>query len=397
MMDMASVQKHRGNWVAVWVDRRNHRHRKVRRTKKEALDYAVEQEALERDGIDTKASERTLGEFALDWIEIKIRLSKEGKLRKPRIGTLQGYRQQIRDYICHPKIGLGSVRLRDLTPPCIKAWRGDLVDRYLRRDENDPRRPRRAENGTLSTRSINAVVTLLSGILKDAIEDGYLASNPGQIRKLTEPSREIGFLGAKEISRFLHAAWDFDVSPWPTKAFATMVHLAVLCGLRRSELLALRWRHVDLEKQILSVLEGYGVHGFAPTKTVKSRRVIGFGGNMADLLRRHRARTQELDPNGLLFDAGGAKPIGKPYDPSNFSKRVSSLLRQEGFPANTTLHSLRHSYATVLLEQGADLFKVSTRLGHTTTQTTTGIYAHALPDSLQVEADLMENAVFGNQ
>lgn len=391
---MASVQKHRGNWVAVWVDRRNHRHRKVCRTKKEALSYALDQEARERDGIDTKASERTLGEFAHNWIKTKIRLSEEGKLRKPRIGTLQGYQQQIRDYICHPKIGLGSVRLRDLNPPCIKAWRGDLVDRYLRRDESDPKRSRRGDKGTLSTRSINAAVTLLAGILKDAVEDGYLASNPGQIRKLTEPNREIGFLGAREISRFLDASWQFDVSPWPTKAFATMVHLAVLCGLRRSELLALRWRHVDLEKRILSVEEGYGVHGFAPTKTAKSRRVIGFGENMAELLRRHRVRTRELDPNGLFFDAGGSEPMGRPYDPSNFSKRVSSLLRQEGFPPNTTLHSLRHSFATVLLEQGADLFKVSARLGHTTTQTTTGIYAHALPDSLQVEAEMMENAVF---
>ncbi|MEE8530661.1 MAG: site-specific integrase [Hyphomicrobium sp.] len=164
------------------------------------------------------------------------------------------------------------------------------------------------------------------------------------------------------------------------------VMLALTTGLRRGEVLALRWADIDLDSAGLAVNQSLeqtrGGLRFKAPKTSKSRRAVALPALAVEILREHRiAQTKERLALGSAYEDNGlvcARQDGSPWPPDTFSTAFASLIRRSNIP-HLRFHDLRHTHATQLLRQGVHPKIVSERLGHSTIAITLDTYSHVLP------------------
>jgi Phage integrase family len=178
-------------------------------------------------------------------------------------------------------------------------------------------------------------------------------------------------------------------------------------GMRRSELLGLPWRAVDLEASPgrLAVVQTVVVIGKEPVvvaeaKTATSRRQLALDPFTTAALKAHRVRQFEerlawgpawVD-TGLVF----TREDGQILHPEHVTKRFARLVRDAGLPP-ITLHGVRHSYATAALAAGEPLKVVSERLGHASTSITANLYQHVLPSMDERTANAVANLILGER
>jgi len=169
----------------------------------------------------------------------------------------------------------------------------------------------------------------------------------------------------------------------------------VACGLRRGDILGLRWKDVDIQAGSLTVnqaaeeLRGQGGVTFKSPKSAKSRRTITLPSFVVQALTRHRGEQAEIrlllgPAYRAEYDLVVCHEDGTPRSPNGLSHLFAKLLERKGLP-HVRFHDLRHSHASQLLKQGVNVKVVSERLGHADIQTTLRVYAHVLP-GLQEEA-----------
>jgi integrase len=174
--------------------------------------------------------------------------------------------------------------------------------------------------------------------------------------------------------------------------FEAPVALAVSTGMRRGEILGLRWSDLDREFTVARVSRSLQMTrsglGFSEPKTARSRRAVALPEFLRPYLERQRASQdsrREAEPEhwtdlNLVVDRGG----GNPWNPDTFSTAWPELLRSRGLP-HVRFHDLRHAHATFMLLQGVHPKIVSERLGHASIGITLDIYSHVLP-TMQTEA-----------
>jgi len=170
------------------------------------------------------------------------------------------------------------------------------------------------------------------------------------------------------------------------------VLLAVATGLRRGELLALRWKDLDLGGGALAVCQAMELTragiAFKEPKTRRSRRRVTLPALVVDVLRAHR-REQVVERLGAGpayrdLDLVLPGPGGEPWNPRYFGKSFASLVERSGVP-RVRFHDLRHTHASQLLLEGVHPKVVSERLGHASVAITLDRYSHVLP-GLQEDA-----------
>jgi len=172
-------------------------------------------------------------------------------------------------------------------------------------------------------------------------------------------------LAPQEVLRLIDAA--------PTPRDRIFLQVAYGCGLRLSELIHLRVTDIDSARMVIQVRQGKG----AKDRLVPlSPRLLQ---ELRDYWRRYR-------PSAWLFP--GDKP-GQPISGSNMQRRFGQLVQRVGLTKHCSLHTLRHSYATHLLEAGVDLLTLKTLLGHKTLETTTR-YLHVNSQRLQQTPSLLD-------
>jgi integrase len=343
--------------------------------KKAALSAMREVLAESAKGTYTDPSGQALGKYLTDWAA-GLRLAPS---------TVASYRKNIRLHIV-PRIG--QVPLASLTTA--------QIDALYRALEQSGRADHKAGTG-LSARTVRYIHTILQSALNDAADAGMLTRNPAA--KAHPPtakqarSPEMYPWTAQQLSAFL--GWSKDNS-----ALHTAWTVLAMTGMRRGELLALRWRDVDFTKTTITVRRSAGVVRNAgegasieegPTKTDKPRVVDTDPVTMA-LLRSWRQDRASLalplaSAGSLVF----GDPEGQHRHPERFSRLFSETLARcqrdlgEGAVPSTRLHDLRHAHATLLLASGEPVRLVSERLGHASAVVTMTVYAHVLPGS-QAEA-----------
>ncbi len=176
--------------------------------------------------------------------------------------------------------------------------------------------------------------------------------------------------------------------------------LAVSTGLRRGELLALRWQDVSLADGTLTVRQAteqtreFGI-GFKQPKSVKGRRKVPLPSVLVEALKkyhtdqtRHRMATAGYVDNDLVF----AGPKGAVWNPRTFSSSFFRLVKKAGLPG-VRFHDLRHSHASQLLLHGIHPKVVSERLGHSTVGITLDTYSHVLPGLQEEAAECVDAAL----
>jgi integrase len=324
----------------------------------------------------TRQSGPTLATYLLrQWLP-----AKEINLRP---STSDGYRRLIELHVV-PR--LGTVSVRRLRAEQLEALYAELLATG-----------RRNGQGGLDPKTVLEVHIVLRKALADARRRGLVVHNvadDAEAPKRRRPNTPLRAWNVEQLQAFLAVARSKRLFP----AF----WVAATTGVRRSELLGLRWGDVDLGAGRLSIIRalvsvGYVLHD-SPGKTRMSRRAVDLDALTVEVLRAWRAlREDESDLPVGDDDYVFATPTGEPIHPDNFSKSFDRIVASASVP-RLRLHDLRHTHASLLLKERVPIKVVSERLGHSTPGFTMATYQHVLPgmqaDAARVFAGLIASTGF---
>jgi integrase len=315
---------------------------------------------------------QTLAAYLEDWMR-----SCASKGLSP--STLTGYESIVRLYLAP---ALGRVPLQKLTPPMIEKVYADL-------QEDDARGPSRS---AVSAQTALHAHRVLHAALKRAVRLQMLPRNPCESVEAPRPKRaQTSALDEAGVARMLQS---LRASSDQTLYVAVM--LAVYTGMRRGELLALRWSDVDLDAGTLTVARSVVIAQdrsltFKAPKSGRIRVLTLPGRAVADL-KEHRVRQSA----GRLAMGPGyhdeslilANADGSPVHPEALSGKWQKARRKHAIPVR--FHDLRHTHATLLLKGGESLRVVADRLGHSSPTLTLSTYAHVLPGQDAAAAERLD-------
>jgi integrase len=244
---------------------------------------------------------------------------------------------------------------------------------------------RKDGKGGLSAQSVVHLHRVLHKALAQSVKWQMLARNPVDAVEAPRAERpEMRALNEEETGRLLGVL--------EGSRLYIPVMLAVTTGLRRGEILGLRWCNVDFTRRTITVVETLeqtkGGLRFKSPKTHRSRRSIALAAMTVEGLRAHRLKQAEerlaLGPAYCDQDLVCTRSGGESWPPGLFSATFAAFVRQSGLP-KFRFHDLRHTHATQLLRAGVHPKIVSERLGHSGIGITVDIYSHVLPN-IQEEA-----------
>ena len=382
MSRQGHVYKRGGSWtyvldVSLPGQRRRQKSKGGYRTKRDALSALNEAQGALQRGLYVEPSRLTLKTFLIDhWLPaIKSRLRKS---------TFEGYRSSIRSHVL-PR--LGEVLLQALSPDQLNAFYSELLEKG-----------RRNGKGGLSPKTVHNVHVMLHKALHDAVRWNYL---PRNVAQFADPPRQTSSGKAMR-------AW----SPGELRSFLQLVEkdphfaawvLAANTGMRRGEVLGLRWQDIDFDRRRLAIRQtiisiDYQVEISEP-KTARGRRSIALDSGTVTALRSHRvAQNQQKLKLGEAYQDFGlvfCREDGTPIHPDRFTQMFDKHVKESGLP-RIRLHDLRHTHATLALAAGIHPKVVSERLGHSTVAFTMDVYSHAIPSMEAEAAETIANLVRGS-
>ncbi|MFE4513473.1 tyrosine-type recombinase/integrase [Kitasatospora sp. NPDC056783] len=351
-------------------------------TRKEALAKLTEKIATSNRGVPVPTAQGSLAAYLTYWLE-------NVAVHQLRETTHTRYTACVAHYLIP---GLGKKKLAKLAAKDVRTWLNGLrticqccargIDARRRPDAQPDRRPRCCAIGRccrkyLSPLTLSYIHSVLKSALEHAVREEEIPRNVARnVRTGTPRPRRFDPLTADEARHFLTAAHGHR--------FQALFELALRTGLRKGELLGLHWEDLDLDAGTASIrrtLQRTRTRGLTtlPTKTISSERRIALPGSCVASLREHRDRqTQEKQQagaewvdNNLVF----TRPDGHPIEPATLSRYFNALLRHSRL-RTIRFHDLRHSTATLLLEQGVELVVIKELLGHAHIGVTATVYAH---------------------
>jgi integrase len=301
---------------------------------------------------------QSLGEYLDAWLA-HVR----GRVRQK---TWEGYEGLIRLYA---KPHLGDRSLSDLGPLDLQHLYSGLLER-------DP---------PLSGGTVLNLHLVLTQALSQAVRWGYLSSNPAAGAQPPRPRRaELAVIDAAIAGRLLRAT--------AGTRFEAPVAIAIATGMRRGEILGLRWSDISPDLSLAHVCRSVQPTGnglvFELPKTKRSRRAVVLPAFLVPYLERQRAdrdeRRRALGSGWIEHDLVVDRGDGRPVNPDTLSSGWAIFVRKRALPL-VRFHDLRHAHATLMLQQGVHPKIVSERLGHASIGITLDTYSHVLP-AMQQEA-----------
>jgi integrase len=297
---------------------------------------------------------------------VTSRIAQWEALQKISPKTAERYRELLADQII-PHIG--QIPLQKLKAADIESWHATLKTAG-----------RKDGRGGLSHQTIHHAHRLLSKALKEGMRHDLVARNVASLEQPPKVERkEVAVLSRDQVKLLVERLRGHAMYPIAITALFT--------GMRRGELLALKWNRVDLDAKQITVCEaveetrGSGIR-FKTPKTNSGVRNVTLPDIVIETLRSHRRQQLEVRVRlglGKLADDALVFPAvdGSPQPPKIFSITWARLAESIGLP-EATFHSLRHSHASFLIDAGIDVVKISKRLGHANPTITLNVYAHLL-------------------
>ncbi|NJN65373.1 MAG: tyrosine-type recombinase/integrase [Chloroflexaceae bacterium] len=291
-------------------------------------------------GVNLLSDNPTVQQYLANWLEYTVKPEAAPK-------TYESYEETCRNRITSY---VGSVKLKNLKPEHIQRMVVQLQEREL------------------SQRSIQYAVGVLSRALNKAVLHGHIARNPAQHIKPRCDRRQIEPLTQEQARVFLDAVAGHRLEP--------LYRIALGLGMRRGEILALRWSDVDLTAGKLVIRKA---------KTKAGERTLLLPDKLVKVLQAHWAFQQQerrlLDTewreHGLVFPS----EVGTPLLPHNLLRHFKAALKRAGLPKHIRFHDLRHSCATFLVAQGVHPRVVMELLGHSRFSLTMELYSHVAPET----------------
>ena len=291
----------------------------------------------------------TVAEHLHNWLEGYVKTNCSQR-------TYDGYQSIIETHLIP---ALGSIQLKHLHPQAIQSYYGKSCEK-------------------LSARTVHHQHRVLSQSLKYAVRQGYLGRNPAELVDPPSPRKKtMRTLTPFEVEVLFDRAADSYYYP--------VFYTAVSSGLRQAELLGLRWRDIDLDFLSISVSQVLykrrGVCQFKEPKTSHSRRRVAMTSKLALFLREYKEERESLSLHlGKLLsldDLVFANIEGKPLDPGVLSHTFHRIAIQAGLK-DVHFHTLRHTFASLMLMKGAKPKVISEALGHSSVAFTMDVYSHII-------------------
>jgi integrase len=360
---MACITKRRNRWVIDFYDQYGKRRWKTLpegTTKGEARDElrAIEEQVAKRIFLPSKKIP-LFSKVAKDWLEYK----------KPnlRITTWEVYEGHIKNHFSD----LEGFKINRITTATIEKF---ITTR---------------QKQEMNINTLRKILVTLGQILSYAVKHKYIDHNPlrdaerprGQGAEVEEKEKVI-ILNPEQINALL--------SHTEGQEYRMLFMLATFSGARQGELLGLKWEDVDWENSQVHIQRTFNNGRFFTTKTKTSNRKIDLGPKVITELKKWKlgCPKNELD---LVFPNGAGNPI----DHHNLVRRhFGPALEAAGLP-KIRFHDLRHTYASLLIEQGENIKYIQTQLGHSSPTVTWNVYAHLMNPTNQESACRLENTVFG--
>jgi len=349
-------------YVVVYRDKDGKQHKETARTLEDA--HALKRR---RQGGETNTAGRlTFAEYAREWVE-----------RHPaRDSTRSDYRRQLERWLI-PFIG-EKAKLSDVSPLLVNRLAAHL-------------RGAEGRSGPLADSTVQTVLKPLRAYMGQAVREGLIPTNP--TRDLRLPAREtvddedveqVRALTPDQLATFLAVA---------PERHRLMFRLLAATGLRISEVFAIQWRHLHLDGGAhVKVRRAYVRGKFEPPKTRHGRRDVPLPSSLVDGLRAWRKGTEWPGETDLVFPA----MAGGPLNYGNLRHRVLVPTAQEAGVPWMTFHTLRHTCASLLFDQGRNAKQVQRWLGHHSAAFTLETYIHLLSEELDAPLELPRVGSNGN-
>lgn len=345
---------------------------RVRRTK--TVTYKGKRElekmykAFEAECKRDQQSDETVEEMVNAFIDSRKRLGAKAT-------TIKGYE------LCRDRLStaLKKRNASEVTPYLIDKYIAQSADKY-------------------APKTIRNTVSVLSASYDRAIQLGMLTENPcSNVTLPKNKKKDVDIFSDSDVATFISALENERLD------YKVGYKLALFCGLRRSEILGLREEHINIPFRAVTVSETRHLVGtddvVQDTKTATSHRTLALPESLVRdidaLIKEHHAF--EYDHTDYLIQDG----FGQPMNPSTFSNRIYRIEADNGLP-HVSLHDLRHTFASMLNNANIDIARISRELGHSSINTTLGIYTHVFNGASEssrgiadtIEAKVSKSATF---
>ena len=357
---MACIAKRRDRYVIDFYDNQGNRKRKTLKkgtTKTKAREILRDIEMQLTKGLYLPEERIPLfAKVAKDWLEFK-----KLNIRASTWSCLEG----------HTRIHfeeLNSLRVNLITTSAIERW-------IAKRQQNN-----------MNILTLRKVLVTLGQIMSYAVRHKYLDHNP--VRDAERPrtqgavkEKKIRILTPDEIKAFLDTTTN--------QKYYTLFRLAIMSGARQGELLGLKWSDVDWEASQVCIERTFNNQAWYEAKTEASKRRIDIGPGMIAELKKWKLACMPNKLN-LIFP----NEAGQPMNHNNLvSRHFNPALKKAGID-RIRFHDLRHTYASLLIEQGENVKYIQSQLGHSSPTVTLNVYAHLMKPAHQEAAVKLEKAIF---
>ncbi|MEU2065194.1 site-specific integrase [Streptomyces sp. NPDC013455] len=344
-------------------------------TRKDALAKLTEKIAASNRGLPVPSAQGSVAPYLTYWLE-------NVAIHHLRENTHTRYTTCVHRYLIP---GLGKKKLAKLTAKDVRTWLNQLrttcqcCTRGLDARRDQPRCCAAGQccHKLLSPLTLTYIHSVLKSALEHAVREEEIPRNVARnVRTGTPRPRRFEPLTAGEARHLLTAARGHRLR--------ALFELALHTGLRKGELLGLHWEDLDLDAGTAAIrrtLQRTAAGGLTtlPTKTRASERRIALPTRCVHSLKLHHEQQQrEHEAAGTTWQHDGhvfTTAQGRPIDPTNITRTFTTLLRKAGL-RRIRFHDLRHSTATLLLEQGIELVVIKELLGHAHIGVTATVYAH---------------------
>jgi integrase len=359
---MACITKRRGRYVIDYYDNQGKRRRKTLKkgtTKTRAKDILRNiEDRLSRGTYIPDKKIPTFAEVAKDWLEYK-----KPNLRASTWSNYDGYtRNHFHDLDC--------IKIDRITTANIEKF---VTDR---------------QNQRMHIKTLRRILMTVGQIMAYAVRHKYINYNP--VRDIERPKSQgnekkqiIRILPPGEIKALLEAEQNLK--------YKTLFMLAIFSGARQGELLGLKWPDVDWKNNQIHIQRTYNNKAWYDTKTETSNRKIDLGPVMMTALKKWKLPCPISELN-LIFP----NEAGNPINHDNMCRRFFKPALKKAGLGKIRFHDLRHTYASLLIEQGENIKYIQTQLGHSKPTTTLNVYAHLMRPYNQESARRLENSVFAS-
>lgn len=287
------------------------------------------------------------------------------------------------------------LRLDQIKPKHIIDFIDNLQDEGMHRN-----------GGKLSSSTVFYHYRVLNNIFNFAKELRLIKESPLQgIKKPKVEYKEVEVYTVEEASQLIKALeTETHVPHWQI-----IIKLAITTGMRRSELFGLEFKHFDYDKGILQIkqaltyskYDGYSIHEIKKgNRSARKREVYVSDAIIEQVKKLEHQRKKERLASAKLWEAGKYNFLlcdenGKPFNPASMKNWWTRFLKRHKLKY-INIHALRHTSATLLINEGVHAKIISQRLGHSDISTTMNIYGHAIEEADKLATEKLDNALLGN-